>query len=138
MRAGWPVAGNSGDPFHIPLTASPYAFRLWSRRERRLGPGLSEAGGVWGGRRGAFGFQNNSMPPVEKSTCFSNLGRNNIGMEWNEHWVGGVEIHPTIPGGHYVTLGKSRGPTLLSFIHSSFIVWLRNQSWAPAIVPAQS
>lgn len=97
-------------------TASPYAFRVWERREGRLGPSLSEAGQVWGGRSKTFSFQNNPLP--------QSLSRRALHFQtWDETTssIGlGVWRPNPLPPLHRVTLGEVQGANF-SVIHSFFI-----------------
>lgn len=59
-----------GTPTHPHPTLPSLLLRVWGRREGRLGPRLSEADRVWGGRRVAFSFQNNSLPQYLRRRAF--------------------------------------------------------------------
>lgn len=122
MRACWPAAGNAGDhPPPRPRTASLSAFTGVGQAGGTPGSCLSEAGRVWGGRRGAFSFQNNPLPQYLSRRAFHfqtwDEITSSIGVEWNEHWIRSVETQRPTPGAP-CDLGEVYGVNLLSFIHS--------------------
>ena len=96
-------------------------LRVWERREGRLGASLSEAGRVWGGRRGAFSFQNSPLPQYLSRRAFHFQTWDEItsstGVEWNERWIRSVETQRPTPSAP-CDLGEVYRVNLLSFIHS--------------------